>query len=248
MKIIGVLLTAVALLATSAWAGIDEGLAAYQRKNYREALQQFRPLAEQGNAKAQFALGVMYDNGQGVPQDYAQAAVWYRKAAEQGYAAAQSNLGVMYTKGQGVARSRVVAYALYNLSASIDASADNKATANRSALLEDMSQQEIDAGQALTRDMSQPGNLLKVLDAYIKKPKVKEVAPRQAMLDDDMPAPAADGFPPRPAKRPGVVSCNTNCTNADCWRTYDSGRKVRFRAKQVFDPFSGQFKFDSGNC
>ena len=61
MKIIGVLLTAVALLATSAWAGIDEGLAAYQRKNYREALQQFRPLAEQGNAKAQFALGVMYE-------------------------------------------------------------------------------------------------------------------------------------------------------------------------------------------
>jgi hypothetical protein len=57
-----------------------------------------------------------------------------------------------------------------------------------------------------------------------------------------------DGFPPRPTKVPGVVSCNTNCINAMCLRTYDSGKKVRFQAKHVFDPFSGEWKFDSGNC
>jgi hypothetical protein len=44
----------------------------------------------------------MYDQGQGVPQDYAEAEKWYRKATEQGYASAQSNLGVMYEQGQGV--------------------------------------------------------------------------------------------------------------------------------------------------
>ena len=51
----------------------------------------------------------MYDNGQGVRQDYAQAVQWYLKAAEQGYADAQYNLGLMYEKGQGVRQSKIVA-------------------------------------------------------------------------------------------------------------------------------------------
>jgi uncharacterized protein len=49
-------------------------------------LRLLRPLAEQGVAPAQHDLGVMYANGQGVPQDYATAVSWYRKAAEQGLA------------------------------------------------------------------------------------------------------------------------------------------------------------------
>jgi len=58
--------------------------------------------AEKGEAKAQFVLGLKYDTGKGVPQDYAEAAKWYRKAAEQGYAEAQFNLGTMYDEGRGV--------------------------------------------------------------------------------------------------------------------------------------------------
>ena len=58
--------------------------------------------AGQGNAKAQYNLGVVYYEGNGVTQDYEQAVKWTRLAAEQGYADAQYNLGVMYTKGQGV--------------------------------------------------------------------------------------------------------------------------------------------------
>ncbi|MDP0344398.1 tetratricopeptide repeat protein, partial [Glaesserella parasuis] len=58
--------------------------------------------AEQGYAKAQGMLGVMYYKGQGVRQDYHQAVKWFQKAAEQGYAKAQGMLGVMYYKGQGV--------------------------------------------------------------------------------------------------------------------------------------------------
>ena len=58
--------------------------------------------AEQGNAKAQFNLGVRYGNGEGVPENDRQAAFWYRKAAEQGNASAQFNLGVMYDNGEGV--------------------------------------------------------------------------------------------------------------------------------------------------
>ena len=52
-----------------------------------------RQSAEQENTQAQFILGLMYDLGDGVPQDHQQAAVWYRKAAEQGHASAQSYLG-----------------------------------------------------------------------------------------------------------------------------------------------------------
>ena len=53
-------------------------------------------LAEDGDAEAQNDLGVMYGNGEGVPQDYKEAVKWYRLAAEQGVAAAQYNLGGMY--------------------------------------------------------------------------------------------------------------------------------------------------------
>ena len=53
-------------------------------------------------ARAYFHLGVMYDNGRGVPQDDAEAVAWYRKAAEQGDADAQTYLGFMYDKGRGV--------------------------------------------------------------------------------------------------------------------------------------------------
>jgi TPR repeat protein len=61
-----------------------------------------KALAEKGDAIAQFNLGVMYDEGQGVEQDFKEAVKWYQKAADQGFATAQSNLGVMYFKGQGV--------------------------------------------------------------------------------------------------------------------------------------------------
>ena len=71
------------------------GGAAYDRGDYATALKEFRPLAEQGNADAQFNLGFMYENGLGVPQDYAEAVKWYRNAAEQGYAQGQANLGLM---------------------------------------------------------------------------------------------------------------------------------------------------------
>ena len=58
--------------------------------------------AEQGDASAQYNLGLTYDNGIGVPQDHAEAAEWTRRAAEQGHAMAQYNLGLTYAKGEGL--------------------------------------------------------------------------------------------------------------------------------------------------
>jgi TPR repeat protein len=59
-----------------------------------EGVKIMQELAEQGDAEAQFNLGVMYANGEGVPKDDVEAVKWYRKSAEQGYALAQFNLGV----------------------------------------------------------------------------------------------------------------------------------------------------------
>jgi len=72
-------------------AGVsDDALAAYQRGDYAEAMRLWRPLAEQGDALAQAMLGVMYDNGQGVPQDYVLAHMWFNLAAAQGFDTAKA--------------------------------------------------------------------------------------------------------------------------------------------------------------
>ncbi len=57
----------------------EDGQAAFQRGDYAEALRLWRPLAGQGEAKAQYSVGKMYHKGQGAPQDDAQAVTWFRK-------------------------------------------------------------------------------------------------------------------------------------------------------------------------
>ena len=68
------------------------GLDAYNAGNFKIARMEFTYLAEQGNAEAQFFLGVMYSNGFGVPQDHGKALQWYRRAAERGHESAQAKL------------------------------------------------------------------------------------------------------------------------------------------------------------
>jgi Sel1 repeat len=100
--LIGLMLTIGASIVRA--GPLEDGNAAYQRGDIATALRLLQPLAEQGNAYAQFSLGVMYANGQGVTQDYKEAVEWYRRSAEQGFAIAQSNLGVMYANGRGVSQ------------------------------------------------------------------------------------------------------------------------------------------------
>ena len=71
-------------LAAPAWAGFDEGVAAYKRGDYATAYEEFLSIAEQGDARVQGVLGAMYFEGVGVPQDYAEALKWLSLAAEQG--------------------------------------------------------------------------------------------------------------------------------------------------------------------
>ena len=76
-----------------------------------------KALAEKEDAKAQTNLGLMYDNGQGVGQDFKEAAKWYQKAADQGDADAQYNLGLMYDNGEGVKQNKKEAVNWYRKAA-----------------------------------------------------------------------------------------------------------------------------------
>jgi hypothetical protein len=112
-----VVLAFVVLLAAPARAGFDEGVAAYKRGDHAAALRELRPLAAQGDARAQSILGLMYGKGQGVAQDHAEAVKWFRLAAEQGNADAQFSLGAMYTEGRGVTQDYAEAVKWYRKAA-----------------------------------------------------------------------------------------------------------------------------------
>ena len=99
----------IRVASASAAEDFAVGLEAYKNGDYAAALGKFQPLAEQGHAEAQFNLGLMYVNGQGVTQDHSEAVEWYRKAAQQELAGAQYNLGLMYDLGHGVEQDFVLA-------------------------------------------------------------------------------------------------------------------------------------------
>jgi len=103
----GLLLALAAALPAS--ADYEAGLAAARAGDYATAMREWRPLAEGGHRDAQFNLGLLYENGLGVPADGAEAARWYRRAAEQHDRAAQAYLGEMYAKGLGVGRNAIEA-------------------------------------------------------------------------------------------------------------------------------------------
>jgi TPR repeat protein len=106
--------TAAALAAaaffSSALAGpLEDGLEAYQEKDYLKAVQVWRPLAQAGDREAQYRLGVMYAEGKGVAPNDAEAALWFERAANQGEPMAQYNLGASYAEGTGVRKDMAAA-------------------------------------------------------------------------------------------------------------------------------------------
>lgn len=101
------LVLGIALLVGGGGVGLaqDAGIEAANRGDYATAFRVWSALASKGDAYAQVNLGIMYDKGQGVAQDYREAAHWYRLSAEQGVADAQLNLGMLYAHGQGVTQN-----------------------------------------------------------------------------------------------------------------------------------------------
>ena len=88
----GLVLAAQILGSAGAFAGPwEDGMAAYNRGDYVPAIQLFRPLAAQGNAKAQHLIGVMYHRGEGVARNSVRAFAWFSRAAARGDARPRRN-------------------------------------------------------------------------------------------------------------------------------------------------------------
>lgn len=98
-----------ALFALPAQADWVDAVNAYNAGDYATAAREFRPFAENGQAQAQYILGWIYQNGEGVPQDYAESAKWYQLAAKADNVDAQYALGSYYMSGAGVARDDALA-------------------------------------------------------------------------------------------------------------------------------------------
>lgn len=102
-------------LPSLAGAGLDAGSETYKRGDYATALKEWRPAAEQGEATAQYGLGLLYYHGQGVPLDEKEAHRWFLLAAAQGHARAQTYLGMTYHYGDGVPQDYSQALKWYRL-------------------------------------------------------------------------------------------------------------------------------------
>jgi len=143
----------VVACATGAAADpLDEAEYEYERSDYTQAARLFHPLAEQGLARAQYNLGLMYAKGQGVPQDYQEALMWYHKAAEQGDALAQHNLGVMYDNGRGTRQDYIRAHMWYSVAAeALSGDEGRKAMNERDFVASDMTAEQIGKAQEMAR-------------------------------------------------------------------------------------------------
>lgn len=181
---------------------------------------QLRREAEQGNAQAQFQLGTKYSLGEEVAKDDAEALKWLRRSADQGFPRAQLMIGIGYASGRyGLTKNSVEAKKWLQ-----------KASANR------------------TDAWAQGSAETFLAELYGINSAKNSVASLNNLTREKPIAQNNDPYPQRPDKQPGAVACRTNCINADCYRTYGDGRKVRFQAKRIFDPLNNQWKYDSGGC
>lgn len=117
---LGALIISFSLAAPVAAGQVEElqaAVTAHDRGDYSSSLRTHHLLADQGNAEAQFNLGLFYDQGKGVPQNYTEAMRWYRKAAERGIAEAELNIGLMYDEGRGVPENDLEAVGWYQKAA-----------------------------------------------------------------------------------------------------------------------------------
>ena len=117
MKRLAAILALALGLAFNALAGMEEGVQFYISGEYDKALAEFKPLAEKGDAKAQYFTGFLFHHGYGMKRDEAEAAKWFRMGAEQGEWQSQYYLGVIYEKGVGMKQDLAAAHMWLSLAA-----------------------------------------------------------------------------------------------------------------------------------
>ena len=143
------------LLLTSsirlAYADFNDGVVDYLMGQYDKAYNTMRSLAETADhAYAQYYLGMMYLNGQGVDQSYEEAAKWFRKAAEHGVPQAQYKLGYLYSNGQGLPKDMEYAYAWYRVGAEYH---HQKSINSIDKVKAQLTEDELKAAEKLSQDL-----------------------------------------------------------------------------------------------
>ena len=147
----------VALCATLAWASVDKGAPSGEAGDVTTEARDWRALAEQGDAAAQYVLAFMFAKGRGVNQNYVESARWLEKAAEQGHPAAQHYLGLMYVTGKGVPKDKVRAHMWLTLATFCLPSGKDRraAVAVRDAMAKEGPYAEIAEGRRRAREWSE---------------------------------------------------------------------------------------------
>ncbi|HIB00312.1 MAG TPA: sel1 repeat family protein [Phycisphaerales bacterium] len=145
---------------------------AYQKEDYKTAHRLWLPLAEQGNADAQYNLGKIYEKGRVVQQDYKEAVKWYKRAETMlrgfiynnghqcfvdcdhhvRYPEALYNLGLMYAKGHGVSKDYVIAHSWFNSAATFGEHEGSKNWLNK--LEKEMTPQQIEEAKKHAMSMN----------------------------------------------------------------------------------------------
>lgn len=148
-RIVIILALCVNMASGAAMADFAKAGAAITQGDYDTAFKEFKPLAEQGNVRAQYNIALMYDSGLGADLDYDEAAKWYRMAAEQGLPDAQHNLAVIYAGGKNIPQDLVQAYFWFDLAA---ASGMDTAKQNRNITASNMTAAQITEAKRLTQE------------------------------------------------------------------------------------------------
>ena len=128
---------------------------AYADGKFTEARNKFNWLAERGSPEARLALGVMYEEGKGVEQDYEKAFDWYQQAARQGFAPAQLRLARTYYFGRHVRQDNFLAYVWASLAAS---QGDEIGRRNRDKIGKLMSGPQVSSAQQLAGEWAEKYN------------------------------------------------------------------------------------------
>ena len=149
LKTISSIILLIALLFQVAAADVEKGRQLMEQSLFKEAMIEFLPAAQAGNADAEELIGVMYAMGLGVERDDRRAFEWYLRASMKAHPGAQSGVGWYYEVGRGVAKDLVRAYMWYVLSA---IGGDPDAAISQEEVIKKMSREQIKEAQILIAD------------------------------------------------------------------------------------------------
>ncbi len=139
----------LAIPAKPVFADVEKGRQLMEQSKFDEAMQEFLPAAQAGNADAEELIGVMYAMGLGVERDDRRAFEWYLRASMKAHPGAQSGIGWYYEVGRGVAKDLVRAYMWYVLSA---IGGDPDAAISQEEVIKKMTKEQVKEAQILIDD------------------------------------------------------------------------------------------------